>query len=49
LLPALLPFPSRILQCPSQQEFNLSIQAAQIIIGPPAYAIEDLRIDPNQK
>jgi hypothetical protein len=40
---------SRLAQCVTEHELNLSIQAAQIVIGPPLQGVEDRAIDPEQK
>jgi hypothetical protein len=34
---------------PAQQKLYLSIQAAQVVIGPPLEALEKIRVEPNQK
>jgi len=33
----------------SQQEFDLAVQAAQIVVCPPLHSVEHVAIDPKQK
>lgn len=39
----------RILQCPAEQEFDLAVDAAQLIFRPPAQRVEQFGIGSQQK
>jgi hypothetical protein len=44
-----LGFPARLLERAAKHEFDLSIQAAQIVVGPALQRVEHGAIDPEQK
>jgi hypothetical protein len=44
-----LPVSPRLLQRPSQEELDLAVQAAQVVVCPALNGLEDLAVDPQEK
>ncbi len=44
-----LPVPAGLAQGPAQQEIDLRVQAAELVVGPALELVVDLRIQPQQE
>jgi hypothetical protein len=39
---------TRVVQCPAQDHFDLTVDAAQLVVGPASECVVDGRVDPEQ-
>jgi hypothetical protein len=41
--------PTRLPERPPQEELDLRVEAAQVVVGPPLDGLEDVPLDPDQE